>query len=116
MNDEDELFFEQLLKSGRRGRYAIAEGRTLVNVHPDILCEGRGCSVHHPSDHKMKNWPKDFRFPDDNPGAWGYFERYCQHRRPHPDPDDVVYWASQGRDITQHSCDGCCREKTEEIW
>lgn len=116
MNDEDELFIEHLLRSGRRGRYAIAEGRTLINVHPEILCEGRGCSVHHPSDHKMKNWPKDFIFPEDKPDNWGHFMRYCQHRVAHPDPDDIAYWATVGRDITQHACDNCCREKTEETW
>jgi hypothetical protein len=111
VNDEDELNFRRLLA---RGEHRIAEGRMLVNVHPEIMCVGRGCSVHHPSDHKMKMWPKDFIFPEDQPGNWGHFMRYCQHRIAHPDPDDIVYWAEHGRDITPHDCDGCCRSEIEE--
>lgn len=103
------------LQRTQRGEYQMAEGRRLVNVHNPAQCEGRGCSVHHPSSHKMRNWPKDFLFPEDQPSAWGYFMRYCQHKVGHPDPDDITYWAGQGRDITEHTCDNCCREDTD-LW
>jgi hypothetical protein len=42
-----------------------------------------------------------------------FFDRYCQHRIPHPDPDDIAYWATQGRDIADHNCDGCCLPEGE---
>lgn len=113
MDDDYSLFVRELLSRRERSTHKIAEGRTLVNVHNPAQCEGRGCSVHHASDHKMKFWPKDFIFPEDKPGAWGYFMRYCQHRSGHADPDDIVYWASRGRDITCKDCDGCCKERDE---
>lgn len=116
MEDVDVPFQDYLNERYQRGKYQIAEGRTLVNVHSPALCRGRGCSVHHPSDHKMRNWPKDFVFPEDSPGEWGYFMRYCRHRTAHPDPDDIVYWKTRGRDISEHPCPcGCCRPK-EDTW
>jgi hypothetical protein len=114
---DDDAFLE-LMRSPefaryRRGEHRLAEGITLVGVHPEFLCEGRGCSVHHPSDHRMRNWPKDFRTATTHPANPRFFDRYCQHRIPHPDPDDIAYWATQGRDIADHNCDGCCLPEGE---
>ncbi len=104
-DEEIEEFWAQALRlSFDRDVYQIDEGRQLVNVHNPTLCEGRGCVIHHPSAHRMRHWPKDFDV------AARHFHRYCQHRVAHPDPDDVVYWASVGRDVSVHVCDGCCED------
>lgn len=77
-------------------------GGVLHGVHSRALCEGRACVIHHPSDHRMRDWPLIWR--DDR----GFFERACPHGIGHPDPDDVQYHQSIGRDIGLHGCDGCC--------
>jgi hypothetical protein len=74
----------------------------LVNLHPATACAGRGCWVHHPSDHHMATWPIVWR--DEK----GTAERRCEHGIGHPDPDDVWYHEQQGRDVGVHACDGCC--------
>lgn len=91
----------------------------LINTHSPELCEGRGCSIHHPSDHHMKKWPLNWR------GDTQVMERLCRHGVGHPDPDHMTYVKSmtpphrcddpdsctyphlewQG----VHGCDGCCR-------
>lgn len=78
----------------------------LENIHDEQRCAGRGCIIHHPSDHHMRTWPTVWR---DNRGL---FERQCIHGIGHPDPDDVAYWNSRGEDYQGqdvHGCDGCCR-------
>lgn len=78
-------------------------GMMLENVHPATACEGRGCPIHHPSDHHMKDWPLNWR--DDR----GLMERLCPHGIGHPDPDDIAYKVSIGREGDDvHGCDGCC--------
>lgn len=81
----------------------IARELGLVNVHNPMICVGRGCSVHHPSRHHMRDWPRVWR-------SWhGYFERTCPHGIGHPDPDDANYLRSVGKyDGGVHGCDGCC--------
>jgi hypothetical protein len=85
--------------------FDLGNGYVLKNVHDPFLCQGRGCSIHHPSDHHMRDWPmvwRDFHM---------YFERQCSHGIGHPDPDDMAYQrALNGRDdlIGVHGCDGCC--------
>lgn len=75
----------------------------LANIHDPHLCLGRGCSIHHPSDHHMKDWPMVWR-PSKH-----LFERQCPCGVGHPDPDDVAWHASQGRDwVGIHACCGCC--------
>lgn len=74
----------------------------LENVHAPEKCDGTGCSVHHPSNHHMRTWPKVWR-------SWHcYFERQCPHGIGHPDPDDVAYLLSIDDEPAPHSCDGCC--------
>lgn len=76
----------------------------LVNVHDPAACEGRGCCIHHPSDHHMVKWPQNWR--DDR----GLMERVCPHGIGHPDPDELAYKVSIGlRHEGVHGCDGCCR-------
>ena len=80
----------------------IARELSLVQVHNPLVCVGRGCSVHHPSEHHMRAWPMVWR-------SWhGYFERTCPHGIGHPDPDDMTYLKSVGREDGVHGCDGCC--------
>jgi hypothetical protein len=75
----------------------------LKNVHSPKLCEGRGCVMHHPSDHHMRQWPTHWR-------ADRYLmERICEHGVAHPDPDDVAYQKSILRAwVAVH---GCCAER-----
>lgn len=74
----------------------------LENVHPRELCEGRNCVLHNPSDHHMREWKLNFR------NDTGQMERLCEHGIGHPDPDDLAYHTSIGRDFSIHGCDGCC--------
>ena len=79
------------------------QGAALVNVHGPSMCEGRPCVMHHPSDHHMLQWPTNWR--DDA----RLMERLCPHGIGHPDPDDVAYQATVGREwVAVHGCDGCC--------
>jgi hypothetical protein len=76
----------------------------LTAVHSEKLCTGRNCVLHNPSDHLMKNWPLNWRADKKQ------MERLCPHNAGHPDPDDVAWHVSQGRDhLAIHGCDGCCR-------
>lgn len=78
---------------------------TLDNVHSEALCLGRPCVVHNPSDHGMRSWKLNWR------GDKGQMERICpDHGTGHPDPDDMLYQAAQGREYLRiHGCCGCCR-------
>lgn len=76
---------------------------TLFDVHSRELCERRHCVVHDPSEHHMRGWRMNWR--DDR----GLMERICPHSIGHPDPDDLAYHRSVGRDgMGVHGCDGCC--------
>lgn len=88
--------------------YDLGGGYVLKNVHDPYLCQGRGCSIHHPSDHHMRDWPKVWR------DFHMYFERQCPHGLGHPDPDDMAYHVSKGTDDGGvHGCDGCCHVAAE---
>ncbi len=72
----------------------------VANVHDPSACEGRGCPIHHPSDHHMKDWPLLWR------GDKGIFERICSCDTGHPDPDSIAYMKTIG--VTWVSVHGCC--------
>lgn len=74
----------------------------LFNVHPAVVCKGRPCALHNPSEHELSGAPLDWR------GDRRIMERVCQHGVGHPDPDDAAYRASKGDHDTVHGCDGCC--------
>jgi hypothetical protein len=87
------------------------EGILLRNVHPYTQCQppeyikglGRPCVIHAPTPHHMRLWPLNWR--DDR----GIFERICPHGIGHPDPDQIPYWKSIGKESESiHGCDGCC--------
>jgi hypothetical protein len=73
-------------------------------VHSPVLCSGRFCVVHNPSEHHMRSWFLNWR--DDK----GIFERLCPHRIGHPDPDQLAYFHELGLEsLAVHGCDGCCQ-------
>lgn len=86
----------------------LPNGQVLVGVHPGTACEGRGCPIHHPTDHPMVTWPLLWR------GDRGLMERTCPHGVGHPDFDDIIWRRSLGvvgyvyRALEIHGCDGCC--------
>lgn len=86
------------------------EGTILRNVHDWQQCqpegvESRPCVVHNPTLHHMRLWPLHWR--DDR----GIFERICPHGIGHPDPDQIPFWESSGREAESiHGCDGCCSQ------
>lgn len=76
----------------------------LENVHPRRVCAGGPCVLHSPSDHHMRTWRTHFR------ADRHLMERICPHGVGHPDPDDLAWHRSEGRDWQGvHGCDGCCR-------
>jgi len=84
----------------------VTAGRT-VRVHTENMCTGEACVIHNPSDHKMRDWPMQFRL---DKGA--LVERACIHGVGHPDPDSVMYFLrAKGAGMAymwMHGCDGCC--------
>lgn len=76
-------------------------------VHGEDQCGGNYCSVHNPSDHHMKDWPRHFRMDR------GFTERISPSGIGHPDPDDVAFFAKMGKDISVHGCDGSCSEENK---
>ncbi len=80
----------------------MGEG-VLVNIHDERLCAGEYCVIHNPSDHRMVDWPMNWR------GDRGLMERTCPHGIGHPDPDALDYLERIGRSGEGvHGCDGCC--------
>ena len=80
----------------------------LVGVHDPGECADGVCTVHHPTDHPMRDWPLHWR------GDRGLFERLCTHGVGHPDPDQWAFWDSaldvaDAQAMRVHGCDGCCR-------
>lgn len=75
-----------------------------LRVHDRKNCAGEYCSIHNPSNHKMKDWPTHWR--DDR----GIMERICECGVGHPDPDDMAFRRRLGMDDSAgiHGCCGCC--------
>lgn len=86
-----------------------SEGQIPVAVHPASACAERElpCSIHHPSDNHMRNWPK----------MWDaqkkIMYRRCKHKDFHPDFDHLAFMAGRfghnaAEEQAAHACDGCC--------
>ena len=89
--------------------YIDGTGQKITNVHSKDECGGLYCVIHNPSDHHMRDWPTHWRWD------LGTMERICPHGVGHPDPDDLAYQTSIGREGTDiHGCDGCCNKKVIE--
>ena len=87
----------EALKDEDRRRGFDTTGPLVTHDRDD--CQGRGCPIHHPSDHHMRGWPRNWR------SDRGLMERMCEHTVWHPDPDDASFRASRGDSDTLH---GCC--------
>lgn len=91
------------------------ENGVLDNVHDESDdCKKYGCSIHNPSDHKMKDWPRNWR------NDRGLMERICEHGVGHPDPDHLGYiFRTQGSNAMMiesiHGCCGCCHKENNDI-
>ena len=81
---------------------ALVQNGMLTRVHSRSACTGRNCWIHNPSESPLSDrqvvWRADKRIA----------ERICTHGIGHPDPDDVEYNRTIGRDTSVHGCDGCC--------
>jgi len=110
------LEMEEVTINVAEASFGIQQGLVGLRVHNRKLCEGRGCSIHHPSDHHMKTWPLNWR------ADRGIMERMCEHyndkgeltRTGHPDPDDADYRLmrdGENADPDIHGCDGCCSKR-----
>jgi hypothetical protein len=94
--------------------FGYSLGVKKLKVHNPVICAGRSCSVHNPSDHHMKDWPLNWR------SDRRIMERLCTHYNDdgsvsyqigHPDPDDADFRERRDGDNYDpgtHGCDGCC--------
>ncbi len=90
------------------GTYTTGTGQTIVRVHPATPDCAKGCVIHSPSAHSMRDFPTHWR--EDR----GLMERICPHGIGHPDPDQLAFIArtqgiNEARWESVHGCDGCCR-------
>lgn len=91
------------------GEEWILDGGLRIRIHKRGDCKGPHCPFHNPSDHKMKDWPINWR--DDRK----LVERICPHGIGHPDPDDLEFkrqwYGTIYKDYAfeSHGCDGCCQ-------
>lgn len=76
-------------------------GNKLVDVHEQWQCMSGNCTIHKPSDHRMRGFKQKWR------ADRALMERICEHGIGHPDPDEIGLDES-GRGV--HGCDGCCLE------
>jgi hypothetical protein len=100
------LLLGQLMETGEEvcamgNRLFLPNGQVLTNVHDEKSCEGRGCSIHHPSLHHMSNLSQVYNHDR------MLMMRECSHGVRHPDPDDKDLHLSvnDGFDLSH----GCCR-------
>lgn len=88
--------------------YISGTGQRLRNIHPETdSCTARGCTVHAPSDHAMRDFPTHFR------ADRGLMERICECSVGHPDPDHLAfvrefYGEDAAKTESVHGCCGCC--------
>lgn len=85
--------------------YSLPEGM-VMRTHPRSRCAGDFCSVHNPSDHPLKDAPRNWR------SDRGLMERICPCGTNHPDPDDIEFTRRIRGDRAAHirSIHGCCPE------
>jgi hypothetical protein len=94
------------------GSEAFCGNLLLKDVHAPDICADEPCVIHHPTDHGMRAWPL----------IWlqtvKAFYRICEHRLPHPDPDQFALWARTGQFIrVKHACcsELCCADTYQEV-
>ena len=96
---------EVFMNSAGPSQETVTVGSQTLRVHSGVFCQGEYCSIHNPSNHKLKdatlNWRADRRI----------MERICEHGVGHPDPDDANFRRKRDGnryDTGVHGCDGCC--------
>ena len=73
-------------------------------VHHPSQCSGYPCSVHHPSENHMRNWPMLWNIPD------MLMLRQCPHGMWHPDWDHIAFAIRNSYPVdTRHVY--CCKER-----
>jgi len=68
--------------------YLTGAGQGVSGTHRASACQGRGCVIHHPSDHHMRMFPT--RWAYDTSAASSLMVRVCDHDQHHTDPDEIV--------------------------
>lgn len=94
----------------------LESGQRLAHHRRDE-CDGSPCSLHNPSDHAMRDWP---RLWSDVAGMM----RVCEHGRNHPDPDHVRHETGGNtgetsrayQDHKAQGCDGCCTSAAWDLY
>ena len=93
-------------------RLYLPNGQLLINVHGEVDCVERGCSIHHPSNHHMKQFSQVYNHSD------GWMMRVCDHGITASGP---LMTRSYHQDILKdahtldHACDGCCHAPDRKI-
>jgi hypothetical protein len=112
----DGVILESMDRHTPQDGYLLPEGY-VMQTHRRALCAGDICCVHNPSDHPLRDAPRNWR------GDRGLMERVCPHGIGHPDPDDLAYKrrtmdpkAYRNHAYGVHGCDGCCmRIQTDNV-
>jgi hypothetical protein len=89
-------------------RFDLGNGK-FIWAHPKEKCQSEHCTIHNPSNHKMKDWPLNWRTDR------YMMERVCTHGIGHPDPDHMAFIRDKRGDEYAnvegiHGCDGCCHD------
>lgn len=105
---EPELI-QRLLTLEVKGDVVLEDGGKLYNVHNPASCAPGFCSLHRPSDHLMKDFPRTWRKR--------LVYRVCSHQVAHPDPDALAWMHETLGGVAamraeRHLCCGfaCCQE------
>jgi hypothetical protein len=98
--NQEVIMFEGLILKSVHSWEQCQAGTNPTGKHP---LKRRPCVIHAPTPHHMRSWYLHWR--DDR----GIFERICEHGTGHPDPDQLDYWKSIGKEAESiHGCCGCC--------
>lgn len=101
--------YEAIREADRQRRFithdlfVMPDGSELWTHQAKVCVADPACVVHRPSNHHMRDMPMHWR------SDRGQMERICEHGVGHPDPDDLAFHLSKGRDyMGVHGCCGCC--------
>ncbi len=101
------LFIENL------NMYVTGTRQIISGIHPETVeCRERGCVIHYPSDHSMRDMRTHWRTDR------GIMERICTHGVGHIDRDQMSYFQSlvEAGKLDQADADaegvhGCCAHR-----
>jgi len=106
----------QLMETGDEvcalgSRVFLPNGQIITDVHSEEQCVGRGCSIHHPSQHHMLALSQVYLYDR------MLMMRVCPHGVRHPDPDDKSFHleAKDGFDLAHGCCaHQCCENRPKK--